>query len=314
MRIVLTGTSGLLGAALLKRLCENPEQITDTNLEVLALSRTPLTHHPLRARIASRVSIIFTPSLDTIEALPAEVTRAPLDAIIHCGALSSPMACHHNPHEAQRSNAESARTMASLASLTGAHLVYVSTDLIFEGAEEVHIPLTEDAPPSPLSVYARSKYDGEIHTLALGSRGAVVRVPLLLGRSPSSSGGSLSWMIETLTRGDKLLSFSDEFRTPLSVDDAVTLLTQASKLRLSGVWHASAGERLSRYQLALLVAEIWGKSPTLVVPSNRGDMQSPVPRPRDVSLANAALLKATGVQPATIRDSLISIRERESAL
>ena len=312
MRILVTGTSGLLGAALLRRLIESPTSRGDEAVEIIALSRTPLGEHPLRKWESATLQFYHTPTLSNYEALPVEITHSSIDAIIHCGALSSPLACHHNQLEAWNSNAESARTLATLAATTGAYLTYVSTDLVFEGASDDQIPLTESIEPSPLSIYARSKRLGEEYSLQLGRKASVIRIPLLLGRSLSSSGGALGWMITTLSKGENLYSFEDEFRTPLSVEDAVTILVAVMERQLSGIWHASASERFSRYQLGLLVAEIWGLNSELVVPSKRSDLAGPVPRPRDVSLDARALNRELAFTPTPIRTALTMAKNVDS--
>src|SRR5262249_42736118 len=101
------------------------------------------------------------------------------DVVLHAAALSRVADCQRDPARAHRVNVAGSATLAALADAARARFVQVSTDLVFDGARGGY---REDDPPSPVSVYGRSKADAEAPALAL-ARGAVARISLLYGPS-----------------------------------------------------------------------------------------------------------------------------------
>ncbi len=96
------------------------------------------------------------------------------DIVLHGGAYTAVDACESDPDTAFAVNALGTRHVAEAASDVGAHLVYVSTDYVFDGS--LDRPYVEWDPPSPRSVYGRSKLGGETEVRqvagAIGDRGA----------------------------------------------------------------------------------------------------------------------------------------------
>jgi dTDP-4-dehydrorhamnose reductase len=168
----------------------------------------------------------------------ARESRAEL--VVHAGAVSSMAACAADEELAMAVNG---RAVGELAGIEGLRVVYVSTDLVFDG---VGAPYLATAEPRPLSAYGRSKRAGELE--ALGAAGAlVVRLPLLFGRSFDGLRGAT----DMLRSGKALALYTNEHRTPLHVADAAAGLSELAVDRdRTGVVHLAGPERVSRFELA----------------------------------------------------------------
>jgi dTDP-4-dehydrorhamnose reductase len=163
MRLLITGAGGLLGAYLLREL---------VNREGILTWGGPGGGERFGRRLRP---IDLT---DTMAAATAFRDDRP-DVIVHVAALARVADCWRDPQKAWNTNVTATSTLAELAEKTTARLVYVSTDLVFDGE---HAPYRETDEPMPGSAYGRSKRAGEDRVLAI-PRSAVARVSLLYGPS-----------------------------------------------------------------------------------------------------------------------------------
>jgi dTDP-4-dehydrorhamnose reductase len=264
-RLLITGASGLLGSDLLR------EAGADG---IVAWSGT---------REGEYSGVRLRPvDLGDPAAIAGAFAEARPGVIIHAGAMARVGDCLQDPDRARRVNALATHTLAGLAREAGARLVYVSTDLAFDGETGRY---TEDDPPSPLSVYARSKVEGEQAALACPGA-AVVRVSLLYGPSLTGTPSSFDQQVSALREGRPLRLFADEWRTPLYLGTAARALLELAGSDVPGVWHLGGPERLSRYEMGVRTAEVLGLDPGAVVATAREEHGAGggEPRPRDVSL------------------------------
>ena len=249
------------------------------------------------------MSYIEAPSSLSTEDLARVLGSLTITHIIHVGALSSPEICEHEPERAYHSNVRFTEMLAEYSGRVGAHLTTVSTDLVFDGAQAPPRGLTEEYPPHPLSVYARSKHSAESITLQTPTN-TVVRVALLYGRTSSQSLGVLGWMERAFKEGSPLSLFSDEYRTPIHVVDAAHAILQLSDRKLAGIWHCSGPARLSRFEFGTLVAKALTYDPSLIRPTSRLTITAPPARPEDVSLNSEKLWNTLGWAPRGVMEAL----------
>jgi dTDP-4-dehydrorhamnose reductase len=265
MRFLVTGASGQLGAYLLRE-----------------LSRRGAT---VRAWSGSRDGLLFGVPLVPVNltdgaAVVTAFRSARPDAVIHCAALSSVAGCHRDPERAESVNVGATRLLAELADEAGSRLLYVSTDLVFDGE---HGGYREEDPPAPLSVYGRTKARAEEAVRRLAS-GLVVRVSLLFGPTLIDRRSFFDEQLAALREGRTCTLFSDEWRTPLSLPTAARALVALSESGHAGVLHLGGPERMSRVEMGRRLAAFAGADASVIVPALRGDVAAPEPRPRDVSL------------------------------
>jgi dTDP-4-dehydrorhamnose reductase len=202
------------------------------------------------------------------------------DVVLHAAALARVSDCHRDPGAARRVNVTGTATLAELAEPDGARLVYVSTDMVFDGEAA---PYAEDAAPAPLSVYGRTKAEAEAVVLA-GRRNAVARVSLLFGPSRCGRPSFFDEQVRALRGGQPLTLFADEWRTPLDLDSAARALLAVARSDYPGVLHIGGPERLSRVEMGRRLAAVLGADGSGIRAVRRADVPAPEPRPRDTSL------------------------------
>lgn len=303
MRILLTGASGFLGNTCVTLLCRH----ADFELTVARTSQSDCSL-PLGARE------IFLSDLTDSSMLHKELKPRPPTHIIHTAALSHPAQCEQDPPRARLSNTSFSRMLAEYARSVGAHLTYISTDLVFDGEVAPSTGFREEDITCPTSIYAVTKNAGEHETLSIDARNAVVRLSLLYGYSLSPSRGVLGWMEDSWIRGEPVSLFSDEYRTPIHVTDAAYAILQVASRSLSGIFHCGGPSRLSRVEFGARVADALGYDAAEIRPCLRSEVVSVPPRPADVSLNSDKLFSLISFAPRRVEEALArSLDPRKSA-
>jgi dTDP-4-dehydrorhamnose reductase len=265
MRILLTGASGQLGGYLLR------EMVKD-GLPVAAWSRS---------RSGRLFGIDLQPvDLDDADAVSAAFRRTSPTAVIHAGAMTAVSQCLRNPDQAHQVNTQGSNLLAELATEARARLLFLSTDLVFDGEKGFY---SEQDPTAPLSLYGRTKAAAEKAVLAV-PRGIVLRVSLLFGPSIVGRPYFFDEQVAALRQGRPLTLFHDEWRTPLSLAVAARTLLTILRSDIVGVLHLGGPERMSRLEMGQRLAAYLGADPSVIVAAPRSSVPAPEPRPRDTSL------------------------------
>jgi dTDP-4-dehydrorhamnose reductase len=207
--------------------------------------------------------------------------------IIHAAAMTSVQSAYDNPTLAQAVNVGATKCIAESAETSGARLVYISTDMVFDGADA---PYAEEAATRPLSVYGRTKADAERVVRSM-TGSLVIRLPLLYGLPGVERDTTFLNQMKALRRGESLRLFEDEYRSPIDLEDAASSILLAASSDYSGVLHVAGPQRLSRLEMGCIMADALGVSRDLLVPTKQADMKSAEARPRDVSLASGLFEK-----------------------
>lgn len=227
------------------------------------------------------------------------------DLVIHCAALARAAECEENPQNAHLANVVATRNLLLAADLP---IVFISTDLVFDGSVAPQGGFREKDPVNPNSVYARTKADAEKFVLDTRSASAVARICLVFGDDLSGHGGFLGWLRGSLAKGDTVKLFTDEWRTPIYTKDVsrsiAAILNKPEISRKHRIVHLAGCERVSRFEFGSQVASRFGFDHSLLNPTSVTAFSSPAPRSSDVSLSNQVLIDEFGVEPMTIRSAL----------
>ncbi|MFN0006962.1 MAG: SDR family oxidoreductase [Planctomycetota bacterium] len=208
--------------------------------------------------------------------------------VILCTALSSVADAEKYPGLARALNVEFPRLVAVWCARSRARLVHVSTDLVFGGNDPPPGGFCEEDPPAPLSEYGRSKSAGESAVLQAHPKALVVRLPLLYGDSFGRDRGASDSLLSAIARGERPTLFTDEWRTPLDVANAARALVELAETDASGLLHVAGPDRVSRYELGLLVLRSRemddAAARAAIRPATRAEAGLEATRARDASL------------------------------
>jgi dTDP-4-dehydrorhamnose reductase len=205
------------------------------------------------------------------------------DVVVHAGAWTAVDACESDPERAFAVNATGTRHVAEAAARIGAHVVYVSTDYVFDGTADR--PYVEWDRPNPASVYGRSKLGGE---LELGPQATVVRTSWVCG----SRGANMVRTVLRLAATPGELRFVDDQRgCPTFTADLAGAIAVLATERMPGVFHVTNQGATTWFDFARAILGAAGLDPERVAPIATADLQPPRPAPRPANsvLDNAAL-------------------------
>jgi dTDP-4-dehydrorhamnose reductase len=265
MRLLLTGASGHLGGYLLRQRREQGAAVTAWS----GRRGGELFGCPL-----------WPVDLADDDAVASAFRQARPDIVLHAAALSTVAECYRQPERAERINARGSTILAELADRAKARLVYVSTDMVFDGEQGGY---REEDAVAPLSVYGHTKAAAEPAVLAC-PRGLVARVSLLFGPSLVGQPTFFDEQTAALQAGRPITLFHDEWRTPLSLLVAARGLLALAASDAAGVVHLGGPERLSRLEMGQRLAAFLHRDPALLVSASRRRIAAAEPRPRDLSL------------------------------
>lgn len=272
MKVLLTGASGLLGGYL------------QPALRTAGVTLVPVSH-----MTPPRDPDGIVCDLTDERAATQLVAQIAPDLIIHGAALTDVDLCEAEPALADAVNRRSTEHLAAAAEKSGARLAFVSTDSVFDGVGGNY---AEDAEPTPLNEYARSKVRAESHALAT-TRGICFRTNFF-GRSDRGH-GLAEWLLRELGAEREVIGFEDVLFTPLYCRDAAEAIAELALGDVRGIVHLS-GDPLNKFEFALLVAEHFGFDGSFVRRGTVADVQLKAPRPRNTTLDNTLLQSLLGRQ------------------
>lgn len=283
--MVVTGASGLLGASLVLR-------ARNLGLDVAGLYHCHALQVPgIKMHRVDLVDDVATRGL--LRELRPEV-------IIHCAAATNVDWCEAHPRETEKLNVRSASLLAEIASESGARLVYISTDAVFDGRQGDY---SESDEPAPINVYAQSKLAGENAVRELQDSALIVRVNIY-GWNAQEKLSLGEWFLQQLAMEERVPGFTDVTFCPMLVNDLADVLLQMLDRRLSGTYHVTGSERISKYEFGRSVAGIFGLDPARVVPVRVAEVRLKAPRPLDISLNTEKVCRALGIRMPDVEAGL----------
>ncbi|KAJ3410331.1 Methionine adenosyltransferase 2 subunit beta [Chytridiales sp. JEL 0842] len=210
--------------------------------------------------------------------------------IIHCAAERRPDVAERDQDGVLRLNVEASRHLAAEAKRIGAWLVYVSTDYVFDGTKP---PYEVEDVPNPLNFYGKTKYEGEKAVLGSYSTAAVLRVPVLYGEVEKAEESAVNVLLPIVQNTSKTTTMDDfQSRFPTNVADVAKVMRQMAAKSLSGIYHFSSKERMTKYQICAVLSEIVGGNINHLQPLREAPKEAVASRPEDAQLSTRRLEEA----------------------
>ena len=170
-----------------------------------------------------------------------------LDWIINCSAYTAVDKCEDEQEHAYRVNALGPQNLASIASQKGSALVHVSTDYVFDGTKQGEY-LEEDI-PSPLSVYGRTKLQGEQFVSCYLNESIIIRTAWLYGHSGQNF---VYTMLKLMNERQEIKVVNDQYGSPTYAPDLAQaiIIVISSYQPVYGTFHFSGSGECTWYDFA----------------------------------------------------------------
>ena len=253
MKILITGSSGMLGHDLIEILKDNHELI-----------------------LTSSKTLDITDNNRVIEF----ICENKPDIVINSAAYTNVDGCEENQETAYSINGDGVRNLAIGCSKIDCPLVHISTDYVFNG--ENTRPWVEDDEIGPISVYGKSKLKGEEAILEILDKFFIIRTAWLYG---INGGNFPKTMLELAKNHSEITVVYDEVGTPTYTPDLAKAISQLIDTDYYGIYHITYSGSCSWCEFARYIFEVADKD-VKVIPVTASEFARPAPRPHYSVLEN----------------------------
>lgn len=265
MRIFVTGAQGMLGQDL-----------------VPVLKAAGDTVIPSGMQPGDKADIVQLDITD-LEATKLAIAAARPDLVINCAAYTNVDGAESDPDAAYRVNALGTWNLALACQETGAAMLLVSTDYVFDGQKGSSYD--EYDTPNPQSVYGRSKYAGEQHLQQVLDRFYIVRTAWLYGHHGKNF---VETILKAAAERPELKVVNDQWGCPTWTRDLSEAISRLIRTGRYGIYHATGQGECTWMDFAQAIVKLGGLS-TPVLPQSTEELNRPAPRPRYSVMRNFGL-------------------------
>ncbi len=260
---LLIGASGQIGAQMLHLL--GPDRC-------LVTSRSPTSPDRIHLDLAN---------LDTVANADRVLAPHELDTIYCIAGMTNVEGCEDVPELAHNTNCRGPEMLAHVARRRQIPFVYFSTEYVFDGASG---PYREDDPANPLSVYGKSKWQGELAVLAACPHALILRTTVVYGQDFGQKNFVYSLM-RSLAAGKPMRVPQDQISTPTYNRDLAAATVALATAGVTGIFHACGPERMDRLEFAHAVADFLSLDSSLITGVPTSALGQKAPRPLSAGLS-----------------------------
>jgi dTDP-4-dehydrorhamnose reductase len=305
MRVLVTGGAGFLGSNAVAVAAGRGDEVAATVREPPPLPDPRCRYLPL--------------DLLDVAAVRAAVAACTPDVVVHTAIWNDFAGIYADRRRAWASYVGVTRTLADAASDSGAVLVTVSTDWVFDGTQA---PADETEPPNPVNLYGVLKAASELVTLERAREPVVARVAGVIGvhragratprRQDAGFGYFADAVVASLAAGEPFTVWESEringVATPTLATLAAEWMLELAERGLRGTFHCCSGEPATRMELARRTAAFGLDASLLRAGPPDHAALPPAPVPYDTSLDARATARALGREPPPLDELLVRFR------
>ena len=284
MRILVTGASGLLGLNLALEAAKDHTVFGTVNKHAIQTD----------AFTVLQIDLLVEGAVEDL------IQRTQPDWVIHCAALANLEDCEVDPALAEQLNTHLPEKLAAHVARGGARMLHVSTDSVFDGRTGNY---SEEDSPNPLSVYAKTKLEGERRVAQANPEAIIARVNLF-GWSLGGSRSLAEFFFNNLSAGKRVLGFTDVYFCPLLVNHLMGVFIRMLEAGTQGLYHVVSQECLSKYDFGVRLAHRFDLDEALITPASVGQSDLKAARSPNLTLSTDRLTQALGESTPDIATGL----------
>lgn len=305
MKILITGSNGLLGQHLIKLLKQQ------NNYQIIATARGEN-----RLKDQHGYQYVSLNICDETQVKKVIADNIP-DVIIHSAAMTKVDDCEIKKEQCWKSNVLATQYLIKSAQQIKSSFLLISTDFIFNGESG---PYDENALPDPLSYYGTSKLAAEMLLMTSQLRWAIARTVLVYGIAEDMSRSNIIlWVKKSLEQGKKIRVVDDQWRTPTLVRDLAIgcqLITDkflanndVDTNKISGIFNISGIDFLTPYEMALKTADHFHLDKSLIEKADASSFTQTAKRPPKTGFIIDKARKILGYEPHSFEEGIKIVGE-----
>ncbi len=237
-KIIIYGSSGLVGSRVAEKFKTKYQIIIPSHLEVDITKKEQIVNH---------------------------ICHISPDLIIYAVGLTSVDACQKEPKKAEVLNAKGPKIISDTARKLSIPVIYFSTDAVFDGTKSQN-PYLETDLPNPISVYGKSKLNGEEAVLSASNQNLILRLITVYSAAYQKKLDSARKILEGLRKKEKVYAITDQIINPIFVDDIVSVLELMIQKKSRGIYHLGAKNYVTNFEFAKKIAKHFKFNENLILP------------------------------------------------
>ncbi len=265
---LLVGASGQIGGQILQLL--DPARVLVTAREAAPVGGV-------------RLDLATVATVDDAE---SAIAGHVLDAIYCIAGMTAVDRCEDEPELAHAINCRGPQMLATLAARRGVPFVFFSTEYVFDGVDG---PYSEQSAANPISVYGRSKWEGELAVQEAHADALVLRTTVVYGPDRGRKNNYLYSVMRNLRDGVQMRVPQDQVSTPSYNRDVARATVGLVERGAKGVFHVCGPELLGRLEFARGIAAELGLDASLLHGVDTSSLGQKARRPLSAGLLTAKL-------------------------
>lgn len=296
MRVLVTGSNGLLGQKLVGKLSGKE------GLELLATARGD-------NRLPEDGSYSYAALDVTNRESVSEVFDSFVpDVVIHTAAMTNVDQCEKEKEDCWKLNVLAVEYLLEASAKHNTFFLHVSTDFIFDGADG---PYKEDAEPNPVSFYGWSKLAAEKLVISSKVKWAIARTILVYGIAHDMSRSNIIlWVKGSLESGKSINVVNDQWRTPTLAEDLADGCILIARQKSEGIFNISGKDLVNPYQMAVMTADYFGLDKSLIKEVDGSTFKQTAKRPAKTGFILDKAEQVLGYNPKTFNEGIAFLAEQ----
>ena len=289
MKILVTGSNGLLGQKLTALLQQQPDvQLIATARGNSVVDITRGEYHPMDVTTAADVDAV--------------IGKVRPDVVIHGAAMTNVDHCEQQREACWKANVTAVEHIIAACTRYNSRLIHVSTDFIFDGS---HGPLDETEAPAPINYYGESKLAAEKLVQESKLSWAILRTVLVYGITNDMSRSNIVlWVKNSIEQGKTINVVNDQWRTPTLAEDLAMGCFLAAKKKATGIYHISGKDFLSPYDIAIKTADYFKLDKSFIKATDSTQFKQPAARPLTTGFIIDKARKDLGYEPHSFEEGI----------
>lgn len=291
MKVLITGSNGLVGQKLVKLILEKGED------ELIATARGT-NRLPYPEENYSYIPLDITDEASVLEV----ITNTKPDVVIHTAAMTNVDQCETEREGCWELNVTATQYLANACEQSGAFFLHLSTDFIFDGEDG---PYDEAAVANPISYYGESKLKSEEVVKNGKADWAIVRTVLVYGIAHDMSRSNIIlWVKGSLEQAKEIKVVDDQLRSPTLAEDLAMGCYLIAKQKAQGVFNICGKDLLTPYEMALKTADYFSLDISTMERADASTFQQTAKRPPRTGLLIDKACTQLGYEPRSFEEGI----------
>lgn len=289
-RVLITGGNGLLGRSIISR-NENRFELLVTGKQKFLSNGNDNRYSPLDILDSNQCDKVFS--------------KFKPDYVIHAAAMTHVDKCEEDPDTCNSVNVDGTNNILKTCEKYGSHLIFISTDFIFDGKNGSY---SENSKPNPISIYGMSKWNAEKLIRTSTIDWSIVRTSLVMGYFEDlMTSNIILWAREKLSKGQEISIVNDQIRTPTWSMDLAEGCFLLIENRALGIYNISGSEKFRISELIMRVADHGNYNSNLIKEVKTVELGQIASRPLISDLDISKARRNIGFNPHSFKDVLDSM-------